>query len=251
MAALLPRRPGRQYVEWGTFGGMRVGLVLGAGGVLGASWLIGALEALEAETGWRAGDAERIVGTSAGAVIGAFAAAGVSPGHMNAYASGSRLDALAEAERRAGDQARRVTGTEYRLALALPPLGPGSWQLALTTMLRPRRYAPAAVLAGWLPRGFISTAPIRELVAAFVPGEWPEHPGSGRWPPTTRAASAWRSAATARRPPPSPMRSPPRARSRASTTPSGSPGAATSTAASARRPTSTCCATHASTSSCA
>ena len=33
---------------------MRVGLVLGAGGVIGGSWLMGALEALEAETGWRA-----------------------------------------------------------------------------------------------------------------------------------------------------------------------------------------------------
>src|SRR5678816_3661985 len=44
-------------------GRMRVGLVLGAGGVVGASWLIGALDALEAETGWRAVDAERIVGT--------------------------------------------------------------------------------------------------------------------------------------------------------------------------------------------
>ena len=57
---------------------MRVGLVLGAGGVVGASWLIGALDALETETGWRAVDAERIVGTSAGAVVGALAASGVS-----------------------------------------------------------------------------------------------------------------------------------------------------------------------------
>jgi NTE family protein len=45
---------------------MRVGLVLGAGGALGASWLMGALEALESETGWSASRANRIVGTSAG-----------------------------------------------------------------------------------------------------------------------------------------------------------------------------------------
>lgn len=31
---------------------MRVGLVLGAGGVVGASWLIGSLEAVAQETGW-------------------------------------------------------------------------------------------------------------------------------------------------------------------------------------------------------
>jgi NTE family protein len=155
---------------------MRVGLVLGAGGVLGASWLIGALEAIEAETGWRAGDAQHIVGTSAGSVIGALAAAGVAPYEMNAYASGSPLDALENAERAAADASRRVTGSEYRLEWALPPLGPGSWRLAATTMLRPHRHAPPTILAGWLPRGFISTAPIRELIEAFVPGDWPDHP---------------------------------------------------------------------------
>ena len=49
---------------------MKVGLCLGAGGVVGASWLIGALEALEAETGWDVSSAEMIIGTSAGSVIG-------------------------------------------------------------------------------------------------------------------------------------------------------------------------------------
>jgi NTE family protein len=71
---------------------MRVGLVLGAGGVLGGSWLMGALEALEAETGWRASEAEVVVGTSAGAVIGALAAAGIRSEYMSAYAAGHTLD---------------------------------------------------------------------------------------------------------------------------------------------------------------
>lgn len=75
---------------------MRVGLVLGAGGVVGPSWLIGALEALEAETGWKGVEAERIVGPSAGSVIGALTAAGVAPELMGAYASGASLDAYAE-----------------------------------------------------------------------------------------------------------------------------------------------------------
>ena len=34
---------------------MRVGLVLGAGGVLGGAWLVGALHALATETGWDPG----------------------------------------------------------------------------------------------------------------------------------------------------------------------------------------------------
>jgi len=52
----------------------RVGLVLGAGGVLGGAWLVGALEAIAAETGWDPGSADRLVGTSAGSMIGAMAA---------------------------------------------------------------------------------------------------------------------------------------------------------------------------------
>jgi NTE family protein len=155
---------------------MRVGLVLGAGGVLGASWLIGALDALEAETGWRAVDAERIVGTSAGAVVGALAAGGIASEYMSAYAAGRTLEGFAEAESRADALSGRLLGSDYRLHRALPPIGPGSWRLAVNTMLHLRSHSPAAVVAGWLPRGFISTAAISELVENFVPGRWPDHP---------------------------------------------------------------------------
>src|SRR3954468_9284426 len=115
---------------------MEVGLVLGAGGVVGASWLIGALEALESETGWRAADAERIVGTSAGSVIGAIPAAGIDPAYMSAYVTGGSLEAFAEAEHRAERVAERAAGGDYRVQLALPPIGPGSWRLAASTLLR-------------------------------------------------------------------------------------------------------------------
>jgi NTE family protein len=155
---------------------MRVGLVLGAGGVLGASWLIGALEALEARTGWRATDAEHIVGTSAGAVVGALAATGVRSEYMSAYAAGRTLEGFAEVESRADQLSGRVLGNEYRLHRAWPPVGPGSWRLALNTLLHQRSHSPATVLAGWLPRGFISTAPIGDLVRTFVSGDWPDHP---------------------------------------------------------------------------
>ena len=153
---------------------MRVGLVLGAGGVIGGAWLMGALEALEAETGWRATDAERIVGTSAGAVIGALAAAGVPPEYMSAYAAGETLDDVAEAEARAAATAQRASAGDYHLQWAFPPIGPGSWRLAMSTLLQPHRHSPAALIAGWLPRGFVSTAPIRAVVETFVGEEWPE-----------------------------------------------------------------------------
>ena len=55
---------------------MRVGLVLGAGGIQGGAWLTGGLHALATETGWDPMEAKRIVGTSAGSMIGSIVAAG-------------------------------------------------------------------------------------------------------------------------------------------------------------------------------
>jgi NTE family protein len=155
---------------------MRVGLVLGAGGVVGASWLIGALEALQSETGWDPATADTIIGTSAGAVVGALTAEGISPQHMAAYTSGAALDDVADTEARAEVIAERVDGTSYRPQLRVPLPGPGSWRMALNTITHPRSHSPAAMLSGWLPRGFIATDPISRLVSAFVAEEWPQHP---------------------------------------------------------------------------
>ena len=79
--------------------------------VLGASWLIGALEALQDETGWDPSTADAIVGTSAGSVVGALTAAGLPPAYMSAYVAGHEVDVIAEAARRAGQAAVRVEQT--------------------------------------------------------------------------------------------------------------------------------------------
>jgi NTE family protein len=156
---------------------MKIGLVLGAGGVVGASWLIGALEALESETGWTASEADVISGTSAGSVIGALTASGVAPSLMAAYVGGGTLDDVVELEGREDLVEDRMAGVQYRLQRALPPIGPGSWRMAVSTLMRPMQHAPSAVMAGWLPRGFMSTKPISDLVERFVEGDWPDHPG--------------------------------------------------------------------------
>jgi len=151
---------------------MRIGLVLGAGGVVGASWLIGSLAGLEEATGWSATDAEYVVGTSAGSVVGTLAAAGLAPAAMADYATDRPVEELQDAEA-AGE---RETGDAYRLQRALPPIGPGSWRLALRTLRDPFGHAPATVALGWLPRGVVSTAPIGRIVDRFVDEPWPDHP---------------------------------------------------------------------------
>jgi NTE family protein len=166
----------------------RVGLVLGAGGVVGASWLIGSLQALAGETGWDPREAEYIVGTSAGSVIGALTAGGLDPDAMAASVRGDPVAELEEIQQLA-ESADRSGGTEYRLARGLPPVGPGSWRMAMSTLRHPLSHPAATVLSGWLPRGFISNDPVRRLVERFVLDDWPEHPnywavacdyGSGR-----------------------------------------------------------------------
>jgi NTE family protein len=154
----------------------RVGLVLGAGGVMGGAWLTGGLHALASETGWDPGSADHIVGTSAGAMMGALCAAGVPPWFMVAHSAGEVFDDLRDARGRPAREADRSAGAVFRLHRGLPSPWPGSWRLALRTLLRPTRHTPAALLAGWLPGGPISTEPLSDTVRRAVRGPWAPHP---------------------------------------------------------------------------
>src|SRR5215203_4836099 len=155
---------------------MRVGLVLGAGGVLGGAWLTGALHALAEETDWDPGSAEFIVGTSAGSMIGALTAAGVPPWFMVAHSAGESFAGVAAADGSPAAEADRAAGAVFRLHRGLPALGPGSLRMALTALSNPLRHTPLQMVAGWLPAGFISTDSLRETVTRAVPGDWVEHP---------------------------------------------------------------------------
>ena len=153
----------------------RVGLVLGAGGVLGGAWLTGALHAICTETGWDPGSAEYIVGTSAGSMIGSLLACGVPPWFMVAHSAGERPP-LAEEAGFPLEAERSPGGTAYRLHLGLPALGPGSLRLAASSLARPYRHSPAALVAAWLPRGPFSTEPLKDAVRRVCPEGWAPHP---------------------------------------------------------------------------
>ncbi len=156
----------------------RVGLVLGAGGILGGAWLVGALDAIASETGWDPGSADRIVGTSAGSMIGGLLASGVPPWFMVAHSAGDDLEGLMDAGGAEPTAADRSAGGVFRLGAA-PSLGPGSWKLALGSIARPYRHSPVSFVSAWLPRGFISTQPLKDTVHRAL-GEdetWAPHPG--------------------------------------------------------------------------
>ena len=162
---------------------MRVGLVLGAGGVLGGAWHTGALHALARETDWDPGSAEFIVGTSAGSVIGALTAAGVPPWFMVAHSAGESFDGLVGPDGRPASEADRGGGAVFKLHRGLPTIGPGSLRMALTAMRSPWRHTPLQLVAGWAPGGFVSTEALKDTIRRAVPGRWVDHPNF--WTVTT------------------------------------------------------------------
>ncbi len=134
---------------------MTFGLVLGAGGIQGAAWLAGALSALR-EAGLDPAAARSIVGTSAGSILAAGVAAGLTP---------EEVIALEPAE---SDRSR---------ASRTPVPWPGSPRLAALSVLRPLSLRPGARLAGWLPSGVASTGGLEEMIGRVAPRGWDHHAG--------------------------------------------------------------------------
>jgi NTE family protein len=152
----------------------RIGLVLGAGGVVGHAYHAGVLDGLGDATGWDPRHAEVIVGTSAGSVVGSLLRARLSARDLAARSTGEPLSP---------DGAEIVARSEVSgMSSRVPSRAPG--RRGLPRMASPGMLAravlrpfwmnrPGVMLAGALPAGAVPT----ELVAAaFRPlfgADWP------------------------------------------------------------------------------
>lgn len=154
----------------------RVGLVLGAGGVLGGAWMSGALHALAAETGWYPRHAEYLVGTSAGSVLAALGGAGVPPWLLlpdtSAGVYHGNIDSQGNLEL-LDDMWGRIV---RRRRLNVPRPLPGSFPLAVAALRRRTPLGFMKVLGGLIPTGFMSTDPIKDTVRWLSPRGWIGHP---------------------------------------------------------------------------
>lgn len=152
----------------------RIGLVLGAGGATGHAFHIGVLTALEEATGWDPRTADVIVGTSAGAVIGALLRGGMSPRDLAARALGETLSSEGEA-------IAAVLGRPEPTPSAEPA---GWWSLldaANPSYLRRAVWRPwetrvGALVAAALPAGRIATDHLVGGIGRLFPAAWSSLP---------------------------------------------------------------------------
>jgi NTE family protein len=149
-------------------------IVIGGGGVLGGTWAVGALKALEETFGFRAAEADLLVGTSAGSVLTALVACGVSTDELVTHYNSEKVlsgpllgyswdPVRATGGDRPGSPSRWLPGSPGLLRAGLFGSGSGG-RMPLT-----------AVLSGLLPEGGKSLERVGHLVDAVAPlGGWVE-----------------------------------------------------------------------------
>jgi NTE family protein len=138
-------------------GGIRRGLVLGGGGVLGFAWMVGALRALEDEEGFDVRDVEVCVGTSAGSILAALIGMGVGTDAILRHQQGIPLPA----------DPRIDWDHDIDVGGALPPLptfGFGSTNLLWQVARHPRQVPPLVAASALVPRGRGTLKPIGRMI---------------------------------------------------------------------------------------
>ena len=139
---------------------------------MGGAWLTGALDAIETATGWLPRRADHIVGTSAGAMIGALTAAGVPAREIpDLFIGKAQGTAAVDPMLRS-----RPLGAALRWNGGIPSPSLGSARLALNYLRHPGQVPVGMALAAILPRGPFSTEPLKETVRQVVPKGWVGHP---------------------------------------------------------------------------
>lgn len=152
----------------------RRGLVLGGGGVLGGTWAVGALAAMQEEFGFAAAEADVIVGTSAGSVLAALIGSGATVEQLCQHYG----DQVVIEGPLAGYDFDPVQATGGKRPGLPKLLGPGSPRLVGSSLRRIGQLPVTTVVSAFMPEGTRSLERIGHLVDAVTPmGEWSPHRG--------------------------------------------------------------------------
>jgi NTE family protein len=153
----------------------RTGLVLGAGGALGAAWMAGALAALQRRLPYPVGAVDLIVGTSAGSALAAALRCGVAVEDVVEHQRGTALALLPD-----------LSAIDRDAGGPLPPLPRmrvGSPRLLLSTALAPHRVYPWVAASALLPQGRARHTSLEGLVRGLL-----AQAEAHVWPATARTA---------------------------------------------------------------
>ena len=151
-----------------------VGLVLGAGGVVGQAYHAGVLAALEHDCGWDPRTAQVIVGTSAGSITGTLLRANVPASELAAWTVRAPLTTE-------GRVLHQMLGTEipefepFRLMhlLRLAPNLPG-WEMLRNMAIRPWNLRPMVAALALLAPGRFDIATRLAMLQEVEGQTWPQ-----------------------------------------------------------------------------
>lgn len=150
----------------GQAGRVRVAVVLSAGGLVGQAFHLGVLDALQEATGFDARRADVLVGSSAGALVAAGLAGGLSAADLRAEVEGRPLS----------PEGRRLRSTRRHLAVlpAVEQAAGTRGALVRHAVQRPWAVRPGALAASLLPAGRQRTDHISRSVQRLHGDRWPE-----------------------------------------------------------------------------
>lgn len=152
--------------------GLRVGLVLGSGGIAGGAYHAGVLKALNDRWGIDARDVDVIVGTSAGAIAAALIGAGLHPNDLFRRETGTPLSPAGRTLLTPA-RARRGTRPVVQSNLAGPPAAPG---VLLRALRQPKSVSLGSVVAAMLPRGGVTIGHVMGMIDGLLGDQWPTGP---------------------------------------------------------------------------
>jgi NTE family protein len=150
---------------------MRVGLVLGGGGVIGLAYHAAALAAMEHDLDWDPRSVDVVVGTSAGSMAGALLRRGVPASDLAAVTVGAEPRSSPPGLDKALGERPEFPPVRLGSFLARPRLpSPG---LVAAWARRPWRLDPLAALASVLPDGSLDLAEHATMIERVLGADWP------------------------------------------------------------------------------
>lgn len=153
---------------------MAVGLVLGAGGIIGRAYTIGTLAALADAAAWDARQASLIVGTSAGSGTGATLRLGLSPADHRARVTGQPTSP--EGHALLGDVSYATEFDEPDPPRGIAARRPQAPRLVRLGFRRPWPTGLGVGLSGLLPKGTVPITPLGDKLRLLYGNGWPDDP---------------------------------------------------------------------------